>query len=80
MKVIGWTGWDDPRYPDDYGDDLLLEERKKVVVEELLLLLHVLPGPLTPSIPSHPIPATGGDSFYADSRALPACEPPRYAR
>ena len=35
MKVIGWTGWDDPRYPDDYGDDPLLEERKKVVVEEL---------------------------------------------
>ena len=35
MKVIGWTGWDDPRYPDDYGDDPLLEERKNVVIEEL---------------------------------------------
>ena len=73
MKVIGWTGWDDPRYPDDYGDDPLLEERKKVVVEELLLLLHVLPGPLTPSIPS---PPQAGIPFMLTPGLCPHVNPP----
>ena len=35
MKVIGWTNWYDPRYPDDFSNDPLLEERKQAVAEEL---------------------------------------------
>ena len=35
MKVIGWTGWDDPRYREDYLSDPLFEEHRNAVIDEL---------------------------------------------
>ena len=37
MKVIGWTGWDDPRYPeDDLNEPMpVFEERRQATIEEL---------------------------------------------
>ena len=35
MKVIGWTGWEDPRYREDYLSDPLFEEHRNAVIEAL---------------------------------------------
>jgi len=35
VKVIGWTGWDDPRYREDYLSDPLFEEHRNAVIDEL---------------------------------------------
>ena len=33
MRIIGWTAWHDPRFPDEHNDPLFGERRAEVVEE-----------------------------------------------